>query len=166
MKHFATVLSLVLFAMLSYGQMDKQDAPLSVTACDLYEHPDQYAGKTVEVRANVIGADLALDDFANQKSCSAYMKLHLELPQEAKPVPSFNLLRDEAYSDLVEKLQKGMNVTATVEGRFDPAFVWRDQKRSRVGVGTGEGYGKKHRYDGRIVLRKVSDVVARPIPRR
>jgi hypothetical protein len=148
-----------------YGQTDK-DMPLPVTACELYEHPEQYAGRMVEVRANVSGKDLALDDFSDQKSCSAYMKLHLEFPQEIRPVPNFNLVHDDAYNELFEKLHGGMNVTATYEGRFDPAFVWNDQKRRRVGESTSDGYGKKHRYDGRIVLRKVSDVLARPMPRR
>lgn len=166
MKHLALLLSLVLYAVLSYGQMDKQDTPLKVTMCDLYEHPEQYAGKIVEVRANVSGKDLALDDFSETKSCSAYMKLHLELPQETTPAPGFDLVRGDAYNELHEKLHQGMNVVATYEGRFDPLFVWREQKRVRVGEGTDKGYGKSRRYDGRIVLRKVSDVVARPIPHR
>jgi hypothetical protein len=166
MKHFAFVLSLIVYAVPSYGQSGKQDMPLNVTACELYEHPEQYAGKMVEVRANVSGKDLALDDFSNQKSCSAYMKLHLELPQDAKPVPTFDLLRDGAYRELFDNLQRGMNVTATFDGRFDPAFVWHDQKRTRVAGSTNDGYGKKHRYDGRIVLRKVSDLLSRPMPGR
>jgi len=165
MKHFASLVLLSLYAVLSYGQM-AQDAPLKVTMCDLYEHPKQYAGKVVEVRANVSGNNLSLDDFSNQKSCSAYMRLHLELPHEVTPAPSFDVLRDEAYNELFEKLHRGMNVIAIYEGRFDPAFVWHDQKRIRVGEGTDKGYGKKHRYDGRIVLRKISEVLARPIPRR
>jgi hypothetical protein len=165
MKHFAFVLSLIVYAVLSYGQTDK-DMPLKVTACELYEHPEQYAARMVEVRANVSGKDLALDDFSDQKSCSAYMKLHLEFPQEIRPVPNFNLVHDDAYNELFEKLHGGMNVTATYEGRFDPAFVWNDQKRRRVGESISDGFGKKHRYDGRIVLRKVSDVLARPMPRR
>lgn len=166
MKNFVFLLVLVLFAMLSYGQMKTEDTPLKVTMCELYEHPEQYAGKMVEVRANVSGNDLALGDFSNQKSCSAYMRLHLELPQETKPAPSFNLVRGDAYSKLLQKLHQGMNVIATYEGRFDPAFVWRDHKRIRVSGTTDKGYGKKNRYDGRIVLRAVSDVLARPMPRR
>ena len=162
----AYLLSLVLYAVLSYGQIETRDTPLKVTMCDLYEHPEQYAGKIVEVRANVSGNDLALDDFSNQKSCSAYMKLHLELPADAKPVATFDLLRDDTYRELCGSLQRGMNVTATFDGRFDPAFVWHDQKRTRVAGSNNDGYGKKHRYDGRIVLRKVSDILARPVPGR
>ena len=166
MKNLACLLSLVLYAVLSYGQMDTRDTPLKVTMCDLYEHPEQYAGKIVEVRANVSGNDLALDDFSNKKSCSAYMKLHLELPKETTPALGFDLVRGDAYNELREKLHRGMNVIATYEGRFDPVFVWRYQKRLKVGEGDDKGYGKNHRYDGRIVLRKVSDILARAVPRR
>jgi hypothetical protein len=146
--------------------MNKQDTPLKVTMCDLYEHPEQYAGKMIEVRANASGSDFSLGDFSNQKSCSAYMRLHLEFPQDIKPTPSFDLIRDDAANNFLGKMHEGMNVIATYEGRFDPAFVWRDQKRIRVGQGIEKGYGKKHRYDGRIVLQKISDVLARPIPHR
>ena len=166
MKHLACLLSIVLCAVLSYGQMETRDTPLKVTMCQLYEHPEQYAGKMVEVRANVSGNDLGLDDFSNQKSCSVYMKLHLELPQKTTPAAGFDMVQGDAYNELLEKLHRGMNVIATYEGRFDPLFVWRDQKRVRVGEGSDKGYGKNHRYDGRIVLRKVSDVLARSVPRR
>ncbi|MBS1853113.1 MAG: hypothetical protein JST79_19590 [Acidobacteria bacterium] len=166
MKHFASLLSIALCAVLSYGQMETLDSPLKVTMCQLYEHPEQYVGKMVEVRVNVSGNDLALDDFSNQKSCSAYMKLHLELPQKATPAPGFSLVHGDAYNELLGNLHRGMNVIATFEGRFDPLFVWRDQKRVRIGEGADKGYGKNHRYDGRIVLRKVSDVQARSVPRR
>jgi hypothetical protein len=45
-------------------------------------------------------------------------------------------------------------------------FVWRDHKRIKMGPGTEKGYGKKHNYDGQIVLRQVSDVWAKPLPRK
>jgi hypothetical protein len=57
-----------------------------------------------------------------------------------------------------------MRIEVTLEGRFDPAFVWKDQKRIRVG--DGNGYGKNHAADARLVLRKMSDVETRYMPRR
>ena len=162
----ASPLSLFLYAVLSSGQLDKPDTPLKASMCDLYEHPEQYAGRMVEIRANVSGIDLVLDDFSSQKSCTAYMRLHLEFPAQVKPTPGFDVLSGEAYNELFERLRRGMNVIATYEGRFDPLFVWRDHKRVRVGDGTDQGYGRNNRYDGRIVLRTVSDVQARPMPRR
>jgi len=59
-----------------------------------------------------------------------------------------------------------IHIDATYEGRFDAAFAWRDHKRVRVGPDGENGYGKKHEYDARIVLRQVSDVWAKPVPRR
>ena len=163
MRHFAFLLLLVLNGVFCYGQME---TPLKVTMCELYEHPEQYAGKMVEVRASVMGSDLALDDFSSQKPCSTYMKLHLEFPKDVKPAPGFDVTHNQAYDELFQKMRQGMGVEATYVGRFDPAFVWREHKRVRVGESTEQGYGKKHRYDGRIVLREVSDVVAHSMPRK
>jgi hypothetical protein len=60
----------------------------------------------------------------------------------------------------------GMVQTALYEGRFDAAFAWRDHKRVKVDQDAEKGYGKKHEYDARIVLHQVSDVWAKPLPRR
>lgn len=163
MRHLAFLLLFVLYALLCYGQ---NGAPLKVAMCELYEHPEQYAGKLVVVRASVMGSDLALDDFSSQKPCPAYMRLHLEFPKDVKPAPGFDVTHNEAYDELFQKMRQGMSVEATYEGRFDPAFVWREHKRVRVGESTGQGYGKKSRYDGRIVLQEVSDVVAHSMPRK
>jgi hypothetical protein len=46
------------------------------------------------------------------------------------------------------------------------SFASRDHKRIRVGQDKEKGYGKKHEYDGRIVLRQVFDVSAKPLPRK
>jgi hypothetical protein len=163
MRHLAFVFLFAPYTVLCYGQMD---APLKVTMCELYEHPEQYAGKMVEVRASLMGSDLALDDFSNQNPCPAYMKVHLEFPKEVKPAPGFDVTHNQAYDELFQKMRLGMGVEATYVGRFDPAFVWREHKRVRVGESTAQGYGKKGRYDGRIVLREVSDVVAHSMPRK
>jgi hypothetical protein len=45
---------------------------------------------------------------------------------------------------------------ATLEGRFDPVFVWKEKRHIRLA--DGEGFGKKHRYDGRLVMRRISEV--------
>src|SRR5258708_1102239 len=131
MTHQITVLLLVVCATLSYGQVEERSIPLKVSMCDLYEHPDQYAGKVVEVRASVRGTELSLEDFSNQRSCSAYMGIHLEFPQGTNTGTSVDLVRDEAFNSLFDKLNQGMNVIATFRGRFDPAFVWREHKRIR-----------------------------------
>jgi hypothetical protein len=134
--------------------------------CDLFEHPEQYAGKMVAVSAGLTGYDLSLDDLSNQKPCAAYMRVHLELPHDVRPKPSFGLIRDEMLNTFFDALHKGMNVVATYEGRFDPVFVWRDRKRIRVSQDEDNGFGKKHQYDARLILQRISDVVARPVPRK
>jgi hypothetical protein len=160
-----SILLLIAHAVLGHGQIDQRSIPLKVSMCDLYEHPDQYAGKTIEVRASVSSTDLSLEDFSNQKPCSQYMRIDLEFPDK-NTGPNVDLVRDEAFNSFFDKLHQGLNVIATFQGRFDPAFVWREHKRIRVGHGTEKGYGKKHRYDGRIVLQRLSDVMGRPVPRK
>ena len=61
-----------------------------------------------------------------------------------------------------------IHIDATYEGRFDAAFAWRDHKGIKLGQGNvnEEGYGKKHDYDGRIVLHQLSDVRSKPLPRK
>jgi hypothetical protein len=59
-----------------------------------------------------------------------------------------------------------MNIVATFRGRFDPLFTWRNHKRERVSQDQEKGFGKKHDYDGRIVLYCVADVLARRVPRK
>lgn len=83
---------------------------------------------------------------------------------EGKPKPNFDLERDSSFQKYEDARQKGMRIEATLEGRFDPVFSWKDRKRVRVGE--GEGYGKKHSADARLVLYKMSDVDTRYLPRK
>ena len=163
MRYVAFSFLLILQSMLCCGQMT---TPSKVTMCDLYEHPERYLGMMIEVRANVTSHDLALEDFSNEKPCPSYMRLHLEFPNSVKPPTAFDVVRNEAYDQLFKYLHRGMNVEATFTGRFDPVFVWRNHQRMRVSNGADQGYGKKNKFDGRIVLMSISDVLARPMPRR
>jgi hypothetical protein len=96
------------------------------------------------------------------------MSVIVVFPIQVKPSPDFELVQDESFRELEQALHRPgpTHIDATYEGRFDAAFYHRDGKRIRVGQGTGRGYGKGHRYDGRIVLRRVYDVTATPLPRR
>jgi hypothetical protein len=163
--------SLVLLLLGSVeGTRSQTDSlPLKVTMCDLYKNPQMYAGQMIEVRSTIVGyRDPILERpaFSPQEPCSAsgYMIIALELPQDVKPKPGFDLIRDLSFQKYEESLKKPMRIEATLEGRFDPVFIWQNQKRERVG--NGDGYGKKHDHDGRIVLRKLSDVEAKPIPHK
>jgi hypothetical protein len=154
-----SVLLLGLCAVIGQGHADEQGAPIKVTLCDLAEHPEQYAGKMVAVRASEMGKDFWIEDFTN-KPCSAYTPVIVVYPDQIKPAPGFDLVRDDTFNKFFEEVRKGRYVEATYEGRFDVAYVWRDHKR--IGVGSDKGYGKKHRYGARVVLRRISDVVSRP----
>jgi len=95
------------------------------------------------------------------------MRIIVVFPDQVKPAPGFNLVRDESYKRLEEALhsRSPIHIDATYEGRFDAAFAWRQGKRVKLGQGNDKGYGKKHEYDARIVLRQVYDVWASPLPR-
>jgi hypothetical protein len=147
------------------GRDDTQ--PVEAILCDVYQHPEQYAGKMVKVRAAVIGIafrdDLWIDDFG-EKSCPAYMRVILVLPEHVKPAPQFELVRDRSFKDFEDALHNGKRVEATFEGRLDASFHWRDKKRIAVADSQAKGFGKKHGFDGRVVLHQVSDIVARTVP--
>ena len=146
------------------GQEEKHTDAVNVTFCDLYSDPQKYAGKIVVVRAIVYGYDNSTLGPAGPKdeSCTSYMTIGLALSQVIKPSPDFTTLRDESFQTFEHARQTGMRIVATFEGRFDPVFVWQGHKRVRVGE--GQRFGRKHLEDGRIILRRVSDIIALSIP--
>jgi hypothetical protein len=152
-------LLMVLYSAVRRGHAEGQSAPIKVTLCELAEHPEQYAGKMVAVHASEMGKDFWIEDFTN-KSCAAWTQVIVVYPNQIKPAPGFDLIRDDAFDKFFEEVRKGMNVEATYEGRFDVAYVWRDHKR--ISIGTEKGFGKKGKYGARIVLRNITEVVARP----
>jgi hypothetical protein len=85
---------------------------------------------------------------------------HCCVSHSSTAATAFSFFQDESFAKFQDALHKGMNVEATFEGRFDEAFVLRDHKR--ISVGSNKGYGKKHRFGARLVLQRVSEVVARP----
>lgn len=95
------------------------------------------------------------------------MRILVVFPDDVQPAPNFQLVRDDSYRKLAEALRypRPMRINVTYEGRFDAAFTRRDGKRVSVGQYVDKGYGKKHRYDGRIVLQRVFDVWSMPLPR-
>ncbi|HKM80063.1 MAG TPA: hypothetical protein VJY15_03775 [Candidatus Acidoferrum sp.] len=141
--------------------------PVEVTLCDLYQHPEQYTDKMVKVRGTVAGNDLWIDAFT-EKACPTHMRLIVVFPDQVNPAPSFDLVRDKSFKELEDALYqpRPIHIDATFEGRFDAAFYWRDQKRIAVGRSQVKGYGKKHDYDGQIVLHQVSAVVVKSLPRK
>ncbi len=146
---------------------------MKVSLCDLYMNPQQYVGKMVasarwlvEVRATIVGyrdPTVELPSFSRQEPCFAYLNIALEFPQNVSPRPPF-VERDASFRKYEEALQKPMRVEATLQARFDAVFVWKDRKRVRIAE--GQGFGRKHAADARLVLQRMSDVITRNIPRR
>jgi hypothetical protein len=152
---------LLSFRASCFGQVDAQ--PVEATLCDLYQHPDRYAGKMVRVRGTVAGNDMWIDAFA-QTPCSSWMSIVVAFPKGVRPVPDFDLVRDDSFKEFEDAMYhpRPIHIEATFEGRFDSVVTVQDGKRTK----TGTGYGKKHERDGRIVLHRVSDVLAKPLPRK
>jgi hypothetical protein len=94
------------------------------------------------------------------------MGVIMSFPEQIEPLPDVRLIRDASFYGLFDALHRGMNVQATFEGRFEAAFTWHDNKRIMVGNRQQRGFGKKHEYGGRLILYRVSDVLARQVPRR
>jgi hypothetical protein len=145
----------------SLGQVSAE--PVAATLCDLYQHPDRYAGKMVKVRGTIAGNDMWIDAFTREP-CASWMGIVVVLPKWVKPAPDFDLVQDDSFRQFEDAMYhpRPIHIDATFEGRFDCVVTVSEGKR----IKTGEGYGKRHERDGRIVLRRVSDVVARPLPRK
>jgi hypothetical protein len=154
----AFLLSLSVF---SWAQASTQ--PIETTLCDLYQHPDQYAGKMVRVRGKIAGNDMWIDAFT-EKPCSSWMSIVLAFPDHVRPTPNFDLIKDDSFTKFEDAMyhSRPIHIEATFEGRFDSAITVENGKR----IETGKGYGKKHQHNGRIVLHRVSDVVARSLGRK
>jgi hypothetical protein len=161
-------LLLVLSPLACRGQAENPPVAMKATLCDLAQHPEQYIGKMVEVRASVAGNDLWIDDFEQKPACPSWMGVILVLPEQVKPKADFDTVRDDPFNQLFADLRKGMNVQATFEGRFEAVCTWSNQKQVWIGEGQekSKGFGKKGQYGGRIVLHRVSDILARPVPRK
>jgi len=92
------------------------------------------------------------------------MSIVVVFPQQVKPAPDFGLVKDDSFGKFEDAMyhSRPIHLEATFEGRFDSVVILQDGKRIKAGT----GYGKKHAHDGRIVLHRVSDVMARPLPRK
>jgi hypothetical protein len=154
---YACVLFLVclLATALEFGRAQQDAGPANASLCELYQHPAIYTGKTVTVRGSVAGSDLWIDDF--ETTCSSWFKVIIVLPKDAQPPQQLQVVRDESFNAFFDGLRKGMNVQATFEGRFEAGSA---------GGLKGHGFGRKHDARAQIVLLRVSDVVARPRPRK
>jgi hypothetical protein len=91
------------------------------------------------------------------------MRLATVFPRDVSPRPSFQFAKDQSWQQFAAEI-RSQNVDATFVGVFQPHFVWRDHKR--FSVADDQESGKEQKYDGRLVLLRVSDVVARAVPHK
>jgi hypothetical protein len=146
--------TILLICLVSIGG-HAQSTP-EVSTCDLYEHPEDFDGKLVKVKANVSydrEGNFWFEDYSGGK-CNSYASVQLIVPAKVKPQPSFSLEKDKTYYLMLENLNKRRDVIATVVGRFDFAYAWHDKKKIRS-TDSVSGFGKKDSYGMRIVLEKV-----------
>lgn len=149
------------FCAFSLAQPDAK--LIDTTLCELYQHPDQYAGKMIRVRGTIAGNDMWIDAFT-EKPCPSWMSVVVVFPNQVKPAPNFDLIKDESFNKFEAAMYhaRPIHIEATFEGRFDSAVTIENGKRVEI----GKGCAKKHRHNGRIVLRRVSDVTDRPLGRK
>lgn len=102
------------------------------------------------------GNDMWIDTFTG-KPCPSWMSIIVVLPNQVKPAPDFNLVKDDSFNKFEEAMyhSRPIHIEATFEGRFDSAVTIENGKR----IETGKGYGTKHQHNGRIVLHRVSEVM-------
>jgi hypothetical protein len=149
------------------AQQSSDSEPVKTTLCELYQNPEQYQGRIVSVRGTIAGYRETLVDSpasSAQPPCSAYMTILLDVTENVSPKPNFELEKDAVYGEYEDAQAKGLRIEVTLEGRFDPVFTWKERKRIRVAE--GEGFGRKHAADARIVLRRMTDLKTWSIPRR
>ena len=171
MIHWCSFLALapLLNGVLSDAQPGNEAVVIKTTLCELAQDPAAFNGKMVRIRASAMGwtiKDLWIDDFAQKPACTAWMGVVLVLPEQVKPKPEFDTVRDASFQQFFDDV-RSMKVEAAFEGRFEGVYTWKQQRRVWI-VSTQDqkGFGKKGRYGGRIVLHRISDVVAHYIPRR
>ena len=134
---------------------------IKTTLCELAKDPSRFNGKMVSFRASIIGGrrgqEITLEDFTIREGCSAYMNIIMEMPVKVKPKPNFSFENDFSYQKFQAALREPVTIDATVDGRFDASFVWKNKMRLRVGE--GNGFGRKHRAEGRLVVVRLSGVI-------
>ena len=163
----STSVSMIVIATLVLGtanpsRAEGNAAPLKVRLCDLHEHPEQYAGKMVEVRARIVGRDdPTLDDFS-KPPCSTFSVIALTFPHELRADAPFELEKNSSLREYDAARGKPMGIEATIQGRFDSIIVQQDGDRARA----GKGYGKKSKFESRLVVRELKDVFTWRMPKK
>lgn len=153
------VVTLVVAIMMGSPVSAEPAKPVKTSVCDLVKHSEKFAGKFVELRAELILARGAL--MLTEPGCTNIPFVEPS-EEDVKPKPAFQLVEDENWRKLESSLSflvpsptGGIGrIFATIEGRFDWAFQLRRGRRVRV----AQGYGHAALFDSRLVVHRVSAV--------
>ena len=101
--------------ILSSGLLWAQEVekPIPLTMCELFEHPEQYVGKTVKVRGASVGAELWVGNATMSgpvKNCSAWLNVIVVFPRQVSPTPGFDVVRDESLIKLENAINHYMRI--------------------------------------------------------
>ncbi len=118
-----------------------------------------------------MGRDLRhlwLEDFSASvppHGCDSYIRVIAVLPTSVTPKPAFALTEDQDWQKFAASLAS-MRVEANFVGVFEPYYVWRENKLVQIVQDVPSAFSKNGDYDARLILRDVSGVDAKPIPRK
>jgi len=126
----------------------------SVDLCDLYQHPETYQGKIIQVYARISGPELELDDFPAKEACPARMRLKLEFPSE-QVIDRMDIETRADVNVLRHRYHK--NQVALIAGRFHAAYVHKGDQKLPVAGSPSQGYGLHHDFDGVILLQSLTE---------
>lgn len=125
-----------------------EQSPIAASACDVQQHPAQYNGKRIAVRASVIGRkELSIFDF-EADGCTG--PLRVVIPEESDKKPSTKLVRDSEFAKFEAALRTRSAIQAVLEGTFE----WRGR--------AGESRKKESDNSMKLLLEKVYDVRTTP----
>lgn len=137
-------------SMVSASNPPESEA-MKVGFCELYQHPESYAGKLVEVHGIIYGIKhMRIEDASYPGTrCESYVMIAFVVPkgQSGRHTP----VRDAAFDSLEAGIADGKRVIADVQGVFE--------------------LQPKHGAPGKmpaaqLVLFKVSNVVTLRVPRK
>ena len=110
-------ISILILSCCVFSQAQASNQPIDTTLCELYQHPDQYAGKMIRVRGTIAGNDMWIDAFT-EKPCPSSMSIVVVFPNQVKPAPDFDLVKDDSFNKFEEAMYLLQKVSAGCHERM------------------------------------------------
>ena len=124
---------------------------VKVSFCDLYQHPESYSGKLVQVHAAIYGIKhMGIEDAAFPGTrCESYIKIDLWIPKgQSEPRAP---IRNSSLDNLEKGVKSGNRVIADIQGFFE--FRTKHTRRNTM-------------PSAQLVLFKTFNVITLPVPRK